>query len=112
MGSSMSLLAKTFGLLTRQLADTLDSTWDTVNIPTPPYVLPVQDADPAQLYEYVWAELHEVWEWLFKSMDVLESQLRFGTATCRKVSETATVCITWQFVLLGRQVLKIQFKHE
>lgn len=86
MGASMSLLAKTFGLLIRQLADTLDSTWDMVNMPTPPYVLPVQDSDPARLYEYVWEELHDVWEWLFKSMDVLESQLRFGTATCRKVS--------------------------
>lgn len=86
MGASASLLSKTFGLLIRQLTDTLDSTWDLVNTPTPPYVLPVQDSDPNQLYRYIWEELHEVWEWLFKSLDSLESQLRFGTATCRKVS--------------------------
>ena len=85
MGASASLLAKTFGLLLHQLTDILDSTWDLVNMPTPPYVLPVQDADPAQLYVYVWEELHEVWEWLFRCMDLLESQIRFGTATCRKV---------------------------
>ena len=85
MGASASLLAKTFGLLLHQLTDTLDSTWDLVNMPTPPYVLPVHSADPAQLYAYVWEELHEVWEWLFRCMDLLESQIRFGTATCRKV---------------------------
>lgn len=93
MGASASLLAKTFGLLIRQLTDTLDSTWDLVNIPTPPYVLPVQDSDPSQLYRYVWEELHEVWEWLFKSMDSLESQLRFGTATCRKVRHMHVTCM-------------------
>ena len=85
MGASSSLLAKTFGLLIRQLTDTLDSTWDLVNTPTPPYILPVLESDPAHLYQLVWEELHEVWEWLFKSMDILESQIRFGTATCRKV---------------------------
>ncbi len=86
MGASASLLAKTFSLLIRQLADTLNSTWDMVDTPTPPYVLPVMDSDPKNLYHYVWEGLEEVWGWLFKSMDVLESQLRFGTATCRKVT--------------------------
>lgn len=86
MGASASLLSKTFGQLIRQLTDTLDCTWDMRNTPTPPYVLPVLDSDPDELYHYVWEELHEVWEWLFKSLDLLESQLRFGTATCRKVS--------------------------
>ena len=86
MGASASLLAKTFSLLIRQLADTLNSTWDMVDTPTPPYVLPVGDSDPNDLYEYVWEGLEEVWAWLFQSMDILESQLRFGTATCRKVT--------------------------
>ena len=87
MGVSAALLAKTFSLLIRQLTDTLDSTWDLVNTPTPPYVLPVQEADPKHFYHYVWEEFHQVWVWLFDCMDMLESQLRFGTATCRKVFE-------------------------
>lgn len=93
MGASASLLARTFGLLIHQLADTLDATWDVVNTPTPPYVLPLQDSDPGELYSYVWEELHEVWEWLFKCMDLLESQLRFGTATCRKVNSLVIVTL-------------------
>lgn len=79
------MLAKAFSLLVRQVADTLDSTRDMLKVPTPPYVLHVDDADPDLLYDYIWEGLHDVWAWLFKSMDILESQLRFGTATCRKV---------------------------
>ena len=85
MGTSASLLSKAFCLLIRQVTDTLDSTRDILTVPTPPYVLRVAEGDPDQLYAYVWEELRDVWAWLFRSMDVLESQLRFGSATCRKV---------------------------
>jgi len=85
MGTSASLLSKAFCLLIRQVTDTLDSTRDILKVPTPPYVLRMAEGDPDHLYDYVWEELRDVWAWLFRSMDMLESQLRFGSATCRKV---------------------------
>ncbi len=85
VGTCVTLLSKAFCLLIRQVTDTLDSTRDILKVPTPPYVLHVSDDDPDLLYNYVWEELRDVWAWLFTSMDMLESQLRFGTATCRKV---------------------------
>ena len=102
MGTSASLLSKAFCLLIRQVADTLDSTRDILKVPTPPYVLHVADEDPDLLYGYVWKELHEVWAWLFRSMDLLESQLRFGTATCRKVCQCVWLELVTEY-LSGRR---------
>lgn len=85
MGKSSTLLAQIFSLLIRQLAETLDNIYEVSNCPTPPYVLPALGTDPADLYKFVWAELEEVWVWLFNSMDMLESQLRFGSSVSRKV---------------------------
>ena len=85
MGKSSTLLAQIFSLLIRQLAETLDNIYEVSNCPTPPYVLPALSTDPADLYKFVWAELEEVWVWLFNSMDMLESQLRFGSSVSRKV---------------------------
>ena len=85
MGKSSTLLAQVFSLLIRQLTETLDNIYEVVNCPTPPYVLPALATDPADLYKFVWAELEEVWVWLFNSMDMLESQLRFGSSMSRKV---------------------------
>lgn len=93
MGTSASLLAQTFSILVRQLAETVDSLWDMVHAPTPPDMLPVADSDPNTLYDFVWAELDEVWVWLFNCMDMLQSQLKFGSAINRKVrfiSDTIT----------------------
>ena len=96
MGKSSTLLAHIFSLLIRQLAETLDNIYEVVNCPTPPYVLPALSTDPADLYKFVWAELEEVWVWLFNSMDMLESQLRFGSSVSRKV-----VCvIDWASISL------------
>ena len=85
MGKSSTLLAQIFSLLIRQLAETLDNIYEVSNCPTPPYVLPALSNDPTDLYKFVWAELEEVWVWLFNSMDMLESQLRFGSSMSRKV---------------------------
>ena len=85
MGMSASLLSQTFSILVRQLAETVDNLWDIIHSPTPPDVLPVLDSDPKELYDFLWAELEEVWVWLFNCMDMLQSQLKFGSAVNRKV---------------------------
>lgn len=92
MGKSSTLLAQIFSLLIRQLAETLDNIYEVSNCPTPPYVLPALSTDPIDLYKFVWAELEEVWVWLFNSMDMLESQLRFGSSMSRKV--IPLVCVS------------------
>lgn len=97
VGKSSTLLAQVFSLLIRQLAETLDYIYEVVDCPTPPYVLPGLSNDPADLYKFVWAELEEVWVWLFNCMDMLESQLRFGSSMSRKVVKCSllyTVCET------------------
>ena len=93
MGKSSTLLAQIFSLLIRQLAETLDNIYEVSNCPTPPYVLPALGTDPTDLYKFVWAELEEVWVWLFNSMDMLESQLRFGSSVSRKVILCVSVII-------------------
>ena len=93
MGKSSTLLAQIFSLLIRQLAETLDNIHEVVNCPTPPYVLPALTTDPTDLYDYVWAELEEVWMWLFNSMDMLESQLQFGASVNRKRKVILCVCV-------------------
>ena len=93
VGKSSTLLSQVFSLLIRQLAETLDYIYEVVDCPTPPYVLPGLSSDPDDLYKFVWAELEEVWVWLFNSMDMLESQLRFGSSMSRKVHICAVSAI-------------------
>ena len=90
MGASAAFLAQTFSLLVRQTADCLERCWDLLQCPTPPYVLPVKEEDPGQLYQWVWGELEGVWRWLVDAMDMLESQLCLGDVVSRKISKGTT----------------------
>ena len=90
MGASAALLAQTFSLLVHQTADCLERCWDLLQCPTPPYVLPVKEEDPVQLYQWVWGELEGVWRWLVDAMDMLESQLCLGDVVSRKMSKGTT----------------------
>ena len=46
MGVSSALLAKTFSLLVRQLAEVLEGARALVGMPTPPSTLPIMESDP------------------------------------------------------------------
>ncbi len=80
MGVSASLLAQTFSILMRQLVDILTALTSHLHPPTPPDVLPTMDGEPEALRDYLWAELHGVWVWLFTQVDMVECQVRVGNA--------------------------------
>ena len=89
MGMSASLLSQTFCLLLRQLAETLDPLWDKCSAPSLPDTLHVSEGEPKDLYDFVWEELQDVWTWLFNCLDVLQSQLSFGSIVSKKVRHMA-----------------------
>ena len=93
MGMSTSLLSQTFSLLIRQLAETMDSLWDRTHCHTPSDMLSVSDPEPRELYTLVWAELEEVWAWLLQCMDMLQSQLEFGSVVSKKVGHSGFGCV-------------------
>ncbi len=105
MGMSASLLSQTFCLLLRQLAETLDPLWDKCSAPSPPDTLHVSEGEPRELYDFVWEELQDVWTWLFNCLDVLQSQLSFGSIVSKKVrnvvhglvrlSRDSSVLVVW-----------------
>lgn len=86
MGVSSSLLSQTFSLLLHQLALTLDPLWEFNRFDRAPPALPVPRDQPKELYDFVWAELNDVWEWLFNCLDLLQTQLSFGSSVSKKVS--------------------------
>ena len=84
MAKSSALLAQTFSLLVHRVAQVMERAWALIDAPTPPYVLPVLDSDPAHLLAWVWAELEPVWVWLVRNMDQLEHQVEMGNAMQRR----------------------------
>ena len=84
---SSTLLAQTFSLLVRQLADIMEAVQEHLHSPTPPSTLPTLEGEPESLAEFMWAELHEVWVWLFSQLDTVECQIRLGTSVEGKVSD-------------------------
>ncbi|KAH0951982.1 hypothetical protein HN011_005163 [Eciton burchellii] len=89
MGTTVSCLARAFGIVIRQIADLLVMMQDYKNLaPTLPRVIEITFQDALSLQSYLEAHLKPTWDWLLTVMDATEAQLRFGVSLTHSADPT------------------------
>ncbi|XP_060590423.1 E3 ubiquitin-protein ligase UBR5-like isoform X1 [Ruditapes philippinarum] len=81
MATTCSQLARSFGIVVRQIADLLTMLQDYHALaPTLPRILDISDQEALELQLYLEYQLKPTWDWLITILDSTEAQLRFGSA--------------------------------
>ncbi|OXU30332.1 hypothetical protein TSAR_012971 [Trichomalopsis sarcophagae] len=89
MSTTVSCLARAFGIVIRQIADLLTMMQDyKVVAPALPRTLEVTFFDAISLQMYLEEHLKPTWDWLLTVMDATEAQLRFGVSLTRSADPT------------------------
>ena len=89
MATTCSSLARSFGIVVRQIADLLALLQDYASqAPTLPRTLEISYQESADLQALIEQQMKPNWDWLMTILDSTEAQLRFGSALSSITSDT------------------------
>ena len=91
MATTCSSLARSFGIVVRQIADLLALLQDySSQAPTLPRTLEISYQESADLQALIEQQMKPNWDWLMTILDSTEAQLRFGSALSSITTESGT----------------------
>ena len=89
MATTCSSLARSFGIVVRQIADLLALLQDySSQAPTLPRTLEISYQESADLQALIEQQMKPNWDWLMTILDSTEAQLRFGSALSSITTES------------------------